>query len=78
MGRACANHKMVHGVLTEHQTSNCDVKCRTYYILISVEVSCIQASIRVENQYDDLVKVMQDSTGCFHLFRFYIHFIRQP
>ena len=44
----------------------------SYYIFVSVEISCIMASIRVENQYDDFVKVMQDSTACFHLLRFYI------
>ena len=49
----------------------------SYYILSSGEISCIRASIRVENQYDDFVNVMQDSIARFHLFRFYIHFIRQ-
>ena len=29
--------------------------------------------IRVENQYNAFVNVMQNSTECFHLFRFYIH-----
>ena len=48
------------------------------YILVSVEILCIRASIRQENQYDDFVSVMQDSTACFHLFRFYINFIQQP
>ena len=33
----------------------------SYYILVSMEISCIQASIRVENQYNDFVmQVMQD------------------
>ena len=45
-----------------------------YYIL----VSSVEISIRVENQYDDFVKVMQNSMACFHLFRFYIHFIWKP
>ena len=36
------------------------------------------ASIRAENQYNDFVKAMQDSTTCFHLFRFYIQFMQQP
>ena len=47
-------------------------------ILVSVESLCIRASIQVENQYDGFSKVMQDSRVCFHLFRFDIHFIRQP
>ena len=29
-------------------------------------------------QYDDFVKVIQNSTACFHLLRFNSHFIRQP
>ena len=28
-----------------------------------MEISCIQASVRLENQYDDFVNVMQDSTS---------------
>ena len=69
------NHEMVCAVLTERQTSDCDIKCcitfsfqRKFYVL--------RASIRVENQYDDFVKVKQDSTSCFDLFRVYINFIR--
>ena len=39
------NREIVHAVLTERQTSDCDVKCRiTKYILVSVEISCIWAS----------------------------------
>ena len=29
----------------------------------------------MENQYDDFVKVIQDSTVCFHLFRFNINIV---
>ena len=66
---------MVLAVLTERQTSDCDVNCR---ILDSVEISGIRASIRVEKEYEDFVKVTQDSKACFHLLRLYILFIRQP
>ena len=69
------NHERVRAVLTERQTSDCDVNCR---ILDSVEISGIRDSIRVEKEYEDFVKVMQDSMACFHLLRVYILFIRQP
>ena len=47
----------------------------SYNILVSVVISCNGASIRVENQCDDFVKIIQDRLACFHLFRFYIHFV---
>ena len=51
---------MVRAVLIERQTSDCEVKM-SYNILVSVEISCIKASIRMENKYNDFIKVMQDS-----------------
>ena len=66
--------KMVRAVRTERQTSDCQM----YYILVSVNVSCIRDSIQLENWYDLFVKVMQDGMACFHLFWFYILFMRQP
>ena len=42
-----------------------------------MDVACIGASIRMENQYDVFVKVMQDGISCFHLFRSYILFMQQ-
>ena len=49
----------------------------SYYILVSMEIPSIRTTIRVENQYDYFVKIMQERTVCFNLFRFYIHFIRR-
>ena len=43
-------------------------------IHVSVEISCIRASIGVGNQYKDFFKVMQDSAACFQLFRFKLFF----
>ena len=37
----------------------------SYYIFVSVEISCIQASFWVENQDDDFAKIIQDSTRVF-------------
>ena len=48
------------------------------YILVSMDVSCIRASFRLENQCDVFIKVLQDGISCFHLFRSYILFMRQP
>ena len=66
---------MVRAVLNERQTSDCDFLCR---ITLSLDVSCIRASIRLKNQYDVFVKVMQYVKACFQPFRSYILFKRQP
>ena len=70
------NHEKVRSVLTER--SDQLWRKMLFYILVSVEISWLRASIMEENKYDDFVKVMQDSTVCFHLFRLHNHFIRQP
>ena len=67
------NHELVRAVLTERLTSDYDVKCPiTFSFQWKFHVHRTQ--FRVENQNDDFVKVMQDSTECFHLLRFYIPF----
>ena len=69
---------MLCRVQIKRQNHDCDVICRiSYKILVSVEVSYLRASFLVENQYDVFVEVMQESTVCFHLFRFYINFLQQ-
>ena len=64
MGRACAKSrdgkhgsKWTSDQWLWHQMS--------YNILVSMEISCIRASIRVEIKYDDFVKVMQDKRRVF-------------
>ena len=68
---------MVRAVLNERQTSDRDVKSGITFSF-QWKLQCKRASIRVENQNCVFVKVMQDSTARLHLFRFDIHFLRQP
>ena len=71
------NQEMVCPVLTERQTSYGDVKCRITFLFhwkFHVHVYGPQFRWKL-NQYNDFVKVIQDSTAYFHLLKFNIHFI---
>ena len=51
------NHEMVRAVLTERQTSDCDVRCRITFSF-QWKFHVFGPQYRMENQYDDFVKVM--------------------
>ena len=59
------NHEIVRAVLIERQTSDCNVKCRITFSFEQWTFHVYGPRYRVENQYDDFVKVMQDTTVCF-------------
>ena len=51
------NHEIVRAVLTERQTSDCDIKCRITFSF-QWKFHVYGPQYRVENKYDDFVKVM--------------------
>ena len=69
MGKACAKSR--DGARDSNWTSD-------QWLRRQMSFHVYGRQIRMENQYDDFLKVMQDNAACFHLFRFYIHFTQQP
>ena len=55
-------NEMVRAVLTERQTSDCDVKCRITFSFQWI-FHVYGSQYRVENQDDDFVKVMPRYNG---------------
>ena len=67
---------MVGAVLTECQTSDCDVNgCNTFPLQLKFHVYGPHLESKTVRWFR-WSNIMQDSTACFHLFMFYIHFIR--
>ena len=58
------NHEIVRAVLTERQTSDCDVKCRITFSF-QWKFHIYWPQYRVEHQYDDFAKVMPRQYGVF-------------